>query len=242
MRVVFFVLILVVLTPVTVFAQGNLSVGGFAAFYNPRLDAVNNLYEEAVREGLRVDELEGNLSFGGFAGYELTDNWGLRLHGTYWSESASLKDTTNVADPRLRDPVTQKQEIRIVRFMFDGKYYLNPAESWIRFYVGTGFGLIFIEDKLRSELDIPNFDGTTTRQTFMREQTFWEFGLRPFLGAQLFSQGRLSVFAETGYMIGKYPIISSTIEDNSGVISIITEIEEASLNGLSAMLGVKLNL
>jgi len=75
MKGITLLLALMIIAPIRVFAQGNISVGGVVAFYQPALDEIKEPYEESSRNGDIVDQLEGNFLFGGFIGYQPSPNW-----------------------------------------------------------------------------------------------------------------------------------------------------------------------
>lgn len=224
--------------PLGLFGQGKLSIGGMGAFYRPVLAEVNERYEVTYSDGTDIDKLEGNFSLGGFVGYQLSTNLGFRLQVTHWSEEASINPPpplAGVIDPRMRIPQRQNQEIQVRTLMFDGQYYVNRPGSSIRVYFGAGLGIVFIRDKtsIESELGFKQSG----------EETFREFGFRPFVGADLFSAGKMNFFVEAGYMISNYPVLTFTLlPTTNGNYSITVKEVNTSLNGLNATVGVKLNL
>lgn len=207
-----------------------------SAFYKPALTEVNETYETANSAGIDVDKLDGSFLFGGFLGYHLSTNLGLRIQVTHWSEEASINPTTpGIIDPRTRAPRRQNQEIQVRTLMFDGQYYVGQPRSSIRVYLGAGLGIVFIKDKTSFE----SFDGVVQSG----EQTFLEFGFRPFIGADFFSASKITFFMEAGYLISNYPVTTATWEPTTDNAFILTIREvDTSLNGLNATVGVKLNL
>jgi len=136
----------------------------------------------------------------------------------------------------------QEQKIRVIPIMLDGQYYVGHPKSLVRLYFGGGIGVVLIEDKVNSEVGLPSFDGTTMNtETFSNKNSFWEFSFRPFVGAELFSANRFTIFSEVGYMISKYPVPSIRVETTNDGFSLIVDQEEVSLNGLETMVGLKLN-
>ena len=53
MKGITLLLALIIIAPIRVFAQGNISVGGMGAFYQPALDEIKEPYEDAPT-GTRV--------------------------------------------------------------------------------------------------------------------------------------------------------------------------------------------
>lgn len=227
-----------ILMPLSLFGQGKLSIGGMGAFYRPVLAEVNERYEVTYSDGTDIDKLEGNFLLGGFVGYQLSTNLGVRLQVTHWSEEASITPPPPLAgfiDPRMRIPQRQNQEIQVRTLMFDGQYYVNRSGSSIRVYFGAGLGIVFIRDKTSIE------SALGFKQS--GEETFREFGFRPFVGADLFSARKMNFFVEAGYMISNYPVLTATLVPTTNYsYNIIVKEVNTSLNGLNATVGLKLNL
>jgi len=236
------IILVTMLMPLILFGQSKLSIGGMGAFYRPGLAEVNERFEVANSagfDGVDVDQLEGNFLFGGFLGYQMLTNLGLRLQMTHWSEEASIIPPPPVAgvspDPRIRPLSTENQEIQVRTLMLDWLFYVNQPGSSIRVYFGAGFGVVFIRDKTSSE--------TVFGFKQSGEESFREFGFKPIVGADLFSAGKINLFVEAGYLISNYPVITSTlIEAADGSFSILVKAVKTSLNGLNATVGVKLSL
>ncbi len=132
MKGLILLLALIIIAPIRVFAQGNITVGGMAAFYQPALDEIKEPYEESSRNGDIVDKLAGSFLFGGFIGYQHSPKLGIRLRLAYWSEEASIDNNNSMA------VFIQEQKIRVIPIMLDGQYYIGQPKSLVRLYFGSG--------------------------------------------------------------------------------------------------------
>ena len=219
-----FLLFLLVTSPL--YAQLTVNLGGLIGYYNPALNSIHDLLEEARTDGAYdIQQPGAKLSYGFSFEFMMTPRVFLRFDASRWQTLASWTINQN-GQPNRSD-----LSLTLWPVFIGFQLFLNDPEAKFRYYLGAGGGIIRTSLQIESDqAQSPLFS-----QSFL-ESSGSAFASRLHAGFDYALSGPVKLFADVAYLFGSFiPQEIDLLKSRIGK-------EKITMDGLDIIAGLKVTL